>query len=66
MDHPKHIVTLEHKSTGNDVEMLVTSRAFTAAVLSGAPLRTGPDHFVENMWLIDEIYRRAGLPLRGV
>ncbi|GAB3888256.1 hypothetical protein GCM10029964_055610 [Kibdelosporangium lantanae] len=41
-------------------------RAFTAAVLSGAPLRTGPDHFVENMWLIDEIYRRAGLPLRGV
>ncbi|MBB1153815.1 Gfo/Idh/MocA family oxidoreductase [Amycolatopsis sp. DR6-1] len=39
--------------------------AFAAAILRGEPLRTGPEHFVPVMGVIDEIYRRAGLPVRG-
>lgn len=41
-------------------------RAFVAAILRGEPIRTGPSHFLPNMRVIDAIYRRAGLPLRGV
>jgi predicted dehydrogenase len=40
-------------------------RAFAGAVLRGEPLRTGPAHFVPTMRVIDAIYHRAGLPLRG-
>ncbi|WP_158895625.1 Gfo/Idh/MocA family protein [Amycolatopsis anabasis] len=39
--------------------------AFAGAVLRGEPLRTGPEHFLATMRVVDAIYRRAGLPLRG-
>jgi predicted dehydrogenase len=38
--------------------------AFVAAVLRGAPVLTGPDDALQNMTVIDAIYRAAGLPLR--
>lgn len=38
--------------------------AFAAAVLRGEPVKTTPDEAVENMTVIDAIYRAAGLPLR--
>jgi predicted dehydrogenase len=38
--------------------------AFAAAVLRGEPVKTTPDDAVENMTVIDAIYRAAGLPLR--
>ena len=38
--------------------------AFAAAVLRGEPVRTTPEDAVENMTVIDEIYRAAGLPVR--
>jgi predicted dehydrogenase len=38
--------------------------AFTAAVLRGKPVKTTPEDAVENMTVIDAIYRAAGLPLR--
>ncbi len=38
--------------------------AFAAAVLRGEPVKTSPEDAVENMTVIDAIYRAAGLPLR--
>jgi predicted dehydrogenase len=38
--------------------------AFAAAVLRGEPVRTTPEDAVENMTVIDGIYRAAGLPVR--
>jgi predicted dehydrogenase len=38
--------------------------AFAAAVLRGEPVKTGPEDSIENMTVIDAIYRAAGLPLR--
>ena len=38
--------------------------AFVAAVLRGEPVKTSPDDAIENMTVIDAIYRTAGLPLR--
>ena len=38
--------------------------AFAAAVLRGEPVRTTPEDAVENMSVIDAIYRAAGLALR--
>jgi predicted dehydrogenase len=38
--------------------------AFAAAVLRGEPVKTTPEDAVENMIVIDAIYRAAGLPLR--
>ena len=38
--------------------------AFAGAVLRGEPIRTTPEDAVENMTVIDAIYRAAGLPLR--
>ena len=38
--------------------------AFAAAVLRGEPVQTNPEDAVENMTVIDAIYRAAGLPLR--
>jgi predicted dehydrogenase len=38
--------------------------AFAAAVLRGEPTKTTPEDAVENMTVIDAIYRAAGLPLR--
>ncbi|MCV7442419.1 Gfo/Idh/MocA family oxidoreductase [Mycobacterium paraense] len=38
--------------------------AFAAAVLRGAPVKTTPQEAIENMTVIDAMYRAAGLPLR--
>jgi predicted dehydrogenase len=38
--------------------------AFAAAVLRGEPVKTGPQDAVQNMTVIDAMYRAAGLPLR--
>jgi predicted dehydrogenase len=38
--------------------------AFVAAVLRGAPVKTTPEDAIENMSVVDAIYRAAGLPLR--
>ena len=38
--------------------------AFAAAVLRGTPFPTTPQDAIENMTVIDAIYRKAGLPLR--
>lgn len=38
--------------------------AFAAAVLRGEPVRTTAEDAVDNMTVIDDIYRAAGLPLR--
>ena len=38
--------------------------AFAAAVLRGEPVKTTPEEAIENMTVIDAIYRAAGLPLR--
>jgi predicted dehydrogenase len=40
-------------------------RAFAAAVLRGEPVLTTPEDAVANMRQIDDVYRAAGLPLRG-
>ena len=38
--------------------------AFAAAVLRGEPVKTAPQDAIENMTVVDAIYRAAGLPLR--
>lgn len=38
--------------------------AFAAAVLRGEPVKTTPQDAIENMTVIDSIYRAAGLPVR--
>ncbi len=38
--------------------------AFAAAVLRGEPVKTTPAEALENMSVIDEIYRASGLPVR--
>jgi predicted dehydrogenase len=38
--------------------------AFAAAVLRGEPVKTNQEDAIENMTVIDAIYRAAGLPLR--
>jgi predicted dehydrogenase len=38
--------------------------AFAAAVLRGEPIKTTPHDAIDNMTVIDAIYRAAGLPLR--
>ncbi|WP_405140644.1 Gfo/Idh/MocA family oxidoreductase [Sphaerisporangium sp. NBC_01403] len=40
-------------------------RAFAAAVDNGTPPLTPPEDSIANMTVIDDIYRKAGLPLRG-
>jgi predicted dehydrogenase len=40
-------------------------RAFAAAVRDGTALPTGPAHGIANMRVIDAVYAKAGLPLRG-
>jgi predicted dehydrogenase len=40
-------------------------RAFVAAVHDGGPVLTPPEDAVVTMRLIDDIYRAAGLPIRG-
>jgi len=40
-------------------------RAFVEHVLRGAPVLTPPTDSIANMRVIDRIYEKAGLPLRG-
>jgi predicted dehydrogenase len=40
-------------------------RAFAAAIRTGRPLPTGPEDAIANMRIIDAVYAKAGLPLRG-
>jgi predicted dehydrogenase len=40
-------------------------RAFVAAIRDGGPVLTPPEDAVVTMRLIDDIYRAAGLPIRG-
>jgi predicted dehydrogenase len=48
-----------------DASYVYQLRAFAAAVPEGAPVLTGPADAVANMRVIDEVYRAAGLPVRG-
>jgi len=41
-------------------------RAFAGAIRTGRPLPTGPEDAIANMRVIDAVYAKAGLPLRGV
>jgi predicted dehydrogenase len=41
-------------------------KAFAAAVLKGRPVLTPPAEGLANMRVIDDIYRAAGLPVRGM
>jgi predicted dehydrogenase len=40
-------------------------RAFASAIQSGTPLNTNPNDAVNTMRVIDAIYEKAGLKLRG-
>ena len=42
----------------------LSARRFRRGVRRGEPVKTTPDDAVENMSVIDAIYRAAGLPLR--
>ncbi|MDX6286048.1 MAG: hypothetical protein QOG53_1533 [Frankiales bacterium] len=62
-------VTVDGKTTREKVrgEATYTSqlRAFAAAVLRGEPTLTPPEDAIITMQLIDDVYRAAGLPVRG-
>jgi predicted dehydrogenase len=63
-------VTVDGKKTRErvrgDATYTYQLRAFAAAVQSGESFPTTADDAVVNMRLIDDIYRAAGLPLRGL
>jgi predicted dehydrogenase len=48
-----------------DATYVYQLKAFVAACLDGKPVLTGPSDAVANMGVIDEVYRAAGLPVRG-
>jgi predicted dehydrogenase len=62
-------VTIDGKKTSERVKGEATYtaqlRAFEAAVNSGGPVLTTPEDAIITMKLIDDIYRAAGMPLRG-
>src|SRR5258706_885874 len=41
-------------------------RTFANAIHSGTPFNTNPEDAVNNMWVIDSIYEKAGLAIRGM
>jgi len=53
----------EHIKGGNSYALQL--RAFADAIRSGTPLITNPEDAVNNMRLIDAVYEKAGLRLRG-
>lgn len=53
----------EHIKGGNSYALQL--RAFANAVRSGAPLSANPDDAVNNMRVIDAVYEKAGVRLRG-
>jgi predicted dehydrogenase len=62
-------VTVDGKKTSErvrgDATYTYQLRAFAGAVLRGEPVLTPADDAIVTMRLIDDIYRAAGLPLRG-
>ncbi|HSS10783.1 MAG TPA: hypothetical protein VLL25_12915, partial [Acidimicrobiales bacterium] len=48
-----------------DATYVYQLQAFAAGVLEGQPVLTGPADAVTNMRVIDDVYRAAGLPVRG-
>jgi predicted dehydrogenase len=65
----KLALTVDGKTTRErvrgDTSYVAQLRAFVAAVRDGAPFPTTPRDAVETMRIIDDVYRAAGLPLRG-
>ncbi|HEY4375855.1 MAG TPA: Gfo/Idh/MocA family oxidoreductase, partial [Acidimicrobiales bacterium] len=59
-DGKKHREKFPRKST-----YAYQLEAFTSAVLHGTPVLTPPPDSVQNMRVIDAVYRAAGLPIRG-
>ena len=49
--------------TGSRIDFQLV--AFIEAVRTGSPLPTGGEDAVLTMQLIDDVYRAAGLPVRG-
>ena len=62
-------VTVDGRTTRErvrgDSSYVAQLKAFVAAVCEGAPVLTSPRDAVVTMRLVDDIYRAAGLPLRG-
>ena len=62
-------VTVDGKTTRErvrgDASYVAQLKAFVAAVRDGTPFPTTPRDAVTTMRLIDDIYRAAGMPLRG-
>ena len=54
-----------HERVAGDPTYTCQLRAFVGAVLRGESFPTTPDDAVLTMALIDDIYRAAGMPLRG-
>ena len=54
-----------HERVRGEATYTYQLRAFAAAVLRGEPVITTPDDAVATMTVIDDVYRAAGLPLRG-
>jgi len=65
----KLALTVDGKTTRErvrgDTSYVAQLRAFVAAVRDGTPFPTTPRDAVETMRIIDDVYRAAGLPLRG-
>jgi predicted dehydrogenase len=55
-----------HERVRGDATYTYQLRAFLAAVRDGGPVITDPQDAVLTMKVIDDIYRKAGLPLRGL
>jgi predicted dehydrogenase len=54
-----------HEHVHGETTYIYQLRAFAAAVLRGQPVITTPEDAVATMTVIDDVYRAAGLPLRG-
>jgi predicted dehydrogenase len=55
-----------HERIRGDATYTYQLRAFLAAIRDGGPVITDPADAVLTMRVIDDIYRKAGLPLRGL
>jgi predicted dehydrogenase len=55
-----------HEGMRGDATYTYQLRAFVAAVREGGPVITDPEDAVLTMHVIDDLYRKAGLPLRGL
>jgi predicted dehydrogenase len=69
--HLFHRLTLRNETGARSERLLGDAtythqlRAFGAAIRSGRPLPSGPEDAIANMRVIDAVYSKAGLPLRG-